>query len=177
MIRIIMNPKNQEDTQLIAQAKNDKEAFQLLYQKYALKVYNYFWYRVGYNKETAEDLTQETFTRAFGSLDTYQERQYSYLTFLLKVAHNLLINHWRQKPTMDLEKFKDLPVIFDSHLSDQVDVELMWQNIDRLSFLDREVLHLRYQYDLSIREIAKIMNRSENAVKLILSRSRKRLRR
>ncbi|PJC02127.1 MAG: hypothetical protein CO073_01075 [Candidatus Komeilibacteria bacterium CG_4_9_14_0_8_um_filter_36_9] len=174
-IRTIMNPKNQEDAQLVAQAKNDKESFQLLYQKYNLKVYNYFWYRVGYNKEIAEDLTQETFIRAFSSIDRYQVRQYSYLTFLLKIAHNLLINHFREKPTLELNRFKEISSSIVSSLNDQVDIEIMWQDIDKLSFLDREVLHLRYHYDLSVQEIAKVMNRSENAIKLILSRSRKRL--
>jgi len=170
-----MNPKNQEDAQLVAQAKNDKESFQLLYQKYNLKVYNYFWYRVGYNKEIPEDLTQETFIRAFSSIDRYQVRQYSYLTFLLKIAHNLLINHFREKPTLELNRFKEISSSIVSSLNDQVDIEIMWQDIDKLSFLDREVLHLRYHYDLSVQEIAKVMNRSENAIKLILSRSRKRL--
>ena len=47
--------QNKEDEKLIENAKNDREEFHKLYDKYYQKVYNYFWFRNGHNRELAED--------------------------------------------------------------------------------------------------------------------------
>jgi RNA polymerase sigma-70 factor, ECF subfamily len=167
--------QKQSDAQLIIEAQKDPNTFQMLYDKYQNQVFNYFWYRVGHNKETAEDLMQETFLRAFKRLPFYEIRGYSYLTYLLTVAHNLLVNYYRQRVTEDFDELKEVPVMVKEALDKALDAEGLWLNIHKLPPLDKEVLLLRYRRELSIKEIAQIVVKSENAVKLILSRARDKL--
>jgi RNA polymerase sigma-70 factor, ECF subfamily len=167
---------NEEDIQLVAQAKADPRAFDTLYNKYSKQVYNYFWYRIGHDSDTANDLTQDTFIRAFQKLSAYEVRGYSYLTYLLRIAHNLLVNYWRDNKTLeDITQINEVPTELKQALEDAMDIENMWQDVQKLPLLEKEVLLLRYRRELDIDEIAKIIDKSENAVNLLLSRARKRL--
>jgi len=76
------------DAQLIAAAQKDPQAFEALYCKYRIKVYQYFWYRVGHDRETAEDLTQVAFLRSFARISLFRNQGYSFLSYLYTVAHN-----------------------------------------------------------------------------------------
>lgn len=167
---------NEEDTRLVAEAKQNSAAYDLLYKKYAEKVFNYFWYRVGHDKETADDLTQETFIKAFQKLSTYEIRGYSYLTYLLKIAHNILINYYRDNKVHDeLDSLEEVPVTIKENLDNSIDAEHLWLDVQKLPLLEKEVILLKYRKDMDADEIAKIIGKSENAVNLLLSRARKRL--
>ena len=50
-----------QDAILIAKAQADPASFEQLYNKYAARIFNYFWYRVGHDRDIAENLMQETF--------------------------------------------------------------------------------------------------------------------
>ena len=163
-----------EDIKLIEEAKQDSKNFQKIYNKYHQKVYNYFWYRNGHDRELAEDMMQETFMKAFRKLSDFQSRGYSYLTYLLTIAHNMLVNHFRDARGEAVELDR-VPGHIVDNLDDEVDIDLMWREIYELPLIEREVLLLRYRRELPIREIAQITGKSENAVKLILPRARARL--
>lgn len=165
----------QEDIKLVAQAKENHEDYEALYRKYADAVYNYFWYRVGHQNDVAEDLMQETFLRAFAHLPRFQTRGYSYLTYLLTIAHNVLANYNRTPRALPLEAVGDVPVEVTDHLERKSDAEVLWRAIQQLSHNEKDVLLMKYRQNMPIKDIARVMNRSENAVKLILSRARKKL--
>src|SRR5581483_8085265 len=95
-----------DDASLIEQSKTEPAKFEHLYEKYADKVFNYFWYRTGHDWALSEDLMQETFLRAFQHLQKFRNRGYSYLTYLLNIAHNLLVDHYRKPKSISVE---DLP--------------------------------------------------------------------
>lgn len=83
------------DTALIQRAKaNDRAAFNEIVLRYKDKVYNYI-YRMVRNATDAEDLTQETFVRAYLSLHSFQSRA-SLNTWLFRIATNLCIDHSRR---------------------------------------------------------------------------------
>ncbi len=172
---------NEEDIEILKRAKVNSQIFEELYRKYADKVYNYFWYRTGHQKDVAEDLMQETFYRAFKHLSRFQIRGYSYLTYLLTIAHNILANYYRSKKMIPLSELGeigedfDVPAEITDSLERKAEAEGLWRAIQDLSPSERDALLMRYQKEMSIREITRIMNRSENAVKLILSRARKKL--
>ncbi|MDZ7798849.1 MAG: sigma-70 family RNA polymerase sigma factor [Patescibacteria group bacterium] len=150
-----------------------KENFQEIYQEYYKKVYNYFYYRTGLNGQISEDLMQETFLKAYNKWSEYQDRGYSYLTYLLKIAHNLLVNYYRDlRPTGQLQ---EIPFNFIEKLQNDYDIKILWQEIKKLSLIEKEVMLLRYRSELPIKKIAQICHKSENAVKLIISRAKKKL--
>lgn len=166
---------NNEDTKLIQAAKQDSYAFEAIYRKYADRVFNYFWYRTGHNKALAEDLMQETFLRAFKHLKKFQIRGYSYLTYLLTIARRLLIDHYRKPTSVPIEDVEDVPYEITEDIVRKSDAEALWHAIQTLPSSNRDILLMRYQDEKPIKDIAIITGSTENAVKLNLSRTRKKL--
>lgn len=168
---------DKEDIALVKKAKQSPMAYEALYKKYAQKLFNYFWYRVGHQKNIAEDLLQETFMKAYQNLPKFYLRSYSYYSYLLTIAHNILVNYYRKPQSMSLESVGDVPdeVTVDQEIDRGRSAELLWRAIQQLPESEKDILLLRYQKELPIKDIARIVGKSENAVKLILSRSRKKL--
>ncbi len=164
------------DALLIEQAQRDTKAFDALYQKYVKSIYYFFWPRVGNNKEIAEDLTQETFIRAYANLSSYQDRGYSYRAYLMGISRNLLVDYYRKPKTIGLEDVEYL-AIHDPHedLEKKNLKYLLFEAIKKLSYGKRLVLYLYYWSGYSIKEIAHLTQKSENAVKLLLMKGRRAL--
>lgn len=166
---------NNEDTKLVQAAKQSPHEFEALYRKYADNVFNYFWYRTGHDKALSEDLMQETFLRAFQHLKKFQIRGYSYLTYLLTIARRLLIDHYRKPSSVPIEDAEDVPYEITEDLERKSDAEALWHAIQTLPSSSRDILLMRYQDEKPIKDIAIITESTENAVKLNLSRTRKKL--
>jgi len=168
-----MDPK---DITLVEKAKKDHSQYEALYKKYAQKVFNYIWYRVGHQKEVAEDLMQETFMKAYKALPRFRLRSYSYYSYLLTIAHNLLVNYYRKPKIIPfLESISKAPVEIIRNVEKKFEAEQLWRAIQQLPQQDKDILLLRYQKEMPIKNIACIISKSENAVKLSLSRIRKKL--
>ena len=169
--------KTHADARLIEAAKRRPEAFEELYAKYKDNIHTFVWYRSGHDQSIAEDLTQEVFFLAFRALKTYQEKGYSYQAFLLSIARNLLKNYYRKNKPVQIERMEDLPLAFFDDTAAHLELKDLWKAVNEsLTESEQEAILLRYQKELSIREVSHVMKRSENAVKLLLSRSRKKLR-
>lgn len=163
------------DHLLISNAQADSQKFDVLYTTYRADVLQYFLKRLGYNKSLAEDFCQETFLKAFSHLSRFSASNASYQTYLLRIAHNILVNHYRKtSPALWDEKLMmDVPA--PSHideLSTKINLESAFKH---LSFDDQKILIFMYYQGLSIKEIAEKLKKSENAVKLQVSRARRKL--
>lgn len=167
----------ESDIDIIKRAKANSQIFEELYKKYADKVYNYFWYRTGHQKDVAEDLMQETFFRAFKHLNRFQIRGYSYLTYLLTIAHNVLVNYYRSQRMIPLSELgeMEIPAEITDTLERKVEARNLWKAVQDLSSTERDAILMFYQKEMPIKDISRVMGRSENAIKLVLSRARKKL--
>lgn len=163
-----------EDRQLIRMAQQDQREFGQLYRKYHPRIYRFLWHRV-HDAETAADFMQETFLRALRTLTSYRSRGYSYLTYLLRISRNLLVDHWRRKPTAPLEQAERLIDPRSDHPDDDVDARLLWSRVESLSPPERLAIESLYRDRLPIKDIARRLHRSQNAVKALLRRSRRKL--
>ncbi len=173
-----MNPSiNNEDAVTIKNSLSLPKLYEHIYKKYTDKIFNYFWYRTGHNKPLSEDLMQETFLRAFEQRDKYQARGYSYLTYLLTIAHNILVDYYRKPKSISVEDLPTdiAPYEITQDLEKKSDADALWRAIQTLPRQNRDILLMFYQEDMPIRDIAKVVGMSENAVKLNLSRTRKKL--
>lgn len=161
-----------EDRLLIMAAQADPKAFQVLYEKYRHQVFLYFIRHVEGNDDVAEDLAQDTFYRALRYLKNFRLTNASYGTYLLRVAHSVLINHFRKKQFLALmeDAAEDKPV--ETCLLPE---DALWRS-PKLSVIEQRILVMKYQEGFSVQEIATALNKTENAVKLRLSRARKKLR-
>ena len=165
-----------DDQVLISAAKRDPQQFEALYKKYFQTIFNYFWYRVGHDADVAEDLTQDTFMRAFASIDRFTITTSSYLSYLLTIAHNRLVNHYRSYTPAPLSAAPPALVELWQDIEAADQLACVWQAVQTLAPFDRDVLYLMYRRGYKIAEIAVITNKSENAIKLAVSRARKKLR-
>ncbi len=165
----------QEDALLVAEAQAHPELFAALYQKYVLVVKEYFLRRLQGDLPLAEDLTQETFVRAFRYLPSFRMANASYATYLLRVAHSVLVNSYRK------ERHETVSLSGNENEEGEVINEGLAsaQNLDALlaaySETERAVMLLKYRDGLKVKEIATRRGKTENAVKLILSRTRKKM--
>lgn len=164
------------DAELVKNAKQYREQFEALYKRYIDKVYNYFWYRVGHDQDVAEDLAQETFVRAYQALPRFKVTEKSYLSYLLTIAHNLLVNHYRKPQPISIEATGvDVPEEIWSDIETKDNIRSLWRAIQQLPSNEQDILYLKYQKGYKVADIAEIVGKSENAVKLALSRARKKL--
>ncbi len=143
----------------------DESAIDTLIDGYRQKVYNYILMLVK-DRQTADDLCQETFIKVIGSLrgGKYAENG-KFISWVLRIAHNQVIDFFRggRKPThvtnedagYDVLNNKELadPTIEDRMIRDQMEEDVR-DLIDRLPEEQREVVVLRHYFDLSFKEIA-----------------------
>ncbi len=161
-----------EDAFFVALAQEQGEFFGEVYSKYVGTIREYFSRRLFGNTLLAEDLTQEVFIRAFRALPTFRVTNASYATYLIRVAHNVLVNYYRQNHTqfVALSGQEESAAVEVSRTT--IGLEALLQG---LTPLERQVMLAKYRDGLKVRAIATELGKTENAVKLILSRTRKKL--
>lgn len=165
--------ERQRDQELIYLAQSHQENFSFLYNKYYRNVELYFLKRIS-DSEIAANLTQETFLRAYKNISSFKISNASYQTYLIRVAHNLLVNYYRKKKDVILES-DILEYVQVSNITKKLDEEFIWRVVELLPKSDKDVVIKKYRLGMKIKEIAKIYKKSENAIKLKLSRARKKL--
>ncbi len=164
-----------DDTALVLRAiARDEDAFAELYERHVVRVYRHIYYMVGSAPE-AEDLTSQAFLRAWEAIDRYQVRGAPFVSWLLRIAHNLGVSYLRsRRESTQLhdgivdEKPRQDP---ESSLQQTVEEEMVREAITRLRDEQRQVIILRFIEDLEYREVAEIIGKSVAAVRVIQHRA------
>jgi RNA polymerase sigma factor (sigma-70 family) len=157
---------------------DDQDAFTVLVERYKDAVQN-LAYRMLSNAAEAEDVTQETFVRAYTQLATYKPA-HKFSTWLLSIASHLAIDQLRRRRflALPLEDVPFLDWIADVGTSpEQSALEGEQQDevqtyLQRLPGKYRAVIVLRYWYDFSYEEIARTLDLTPALVKARLHRAR-----
>jgi RNA polymerase sigma-70 factor (ECF subfamily) len=150
--------------------QNDQEAFAQLYEAYFDKIYRYLMLRIG-NEMEAEDMTQQVFLNALRSLSSFRWKGAPFSAWLFRIAHNQAVDHLRRK-----QKHASVPL--DESLASSADsphsaterkmeVERLLRAARRLTEAQREVISLRFSSELSIAQVARVMGKSQGAVKAL----------
>ena len=163
------------DTELIHNAQENSEKFAEIYLSYREIITQYFLKRLGYQRNLAEDLAQETFIRAFSHLSSFSSSNASYQTYLLRIAHNILVNYYRSSVFSPLDETALKNIVTNPQKSDVMDLCKLQKSLATLKTDEREALNLMYSEGYSIREIAELYKKTENAIKLMVSWARKKL--
>jgi len=168
--------QEESDAQLIARAKEDSDAFGLLYERYVGKIYNYIYYRTT-NHHDAEDLTARTFQRALKHIGRYVDRGAPFSAWLYRIAHNVVANWHRDRNRRQFVPLDDLPLVGNSK-EDPVSVTESLEERDILLGAVRmlpperqELLILKFVEQMSNAEIGKVMGRTEGAIKSLYHRT------
>ncbi|MDZ7724033.1 MAG: sigma-70 family RNA polymerase sigma factor [candidate division KSB1 bacterium] len=177
-------------SQLIERAlQDDQQAFTEIVNRYRRQIYH-FIYRMVKDDAQAQDLTQETFIKAFRALASFNSN-YAFTTWLYKIASNNCIDHFRKKrlSTYSLDtpiKSKDGDLKRDFAASDQgPESEMISREkenqietaINSLPEKYREAILLRHTKDKSYEEIAEMLNVPLGTVKVRIFRAREMLKR
>ena len=169
---------NEELKAIHACLAGQKEAFATLYEAYVRNIYDFLFFRT-FHKETAEDLTSETFLKALRNIDRYDGSKASFKTWIYRIARNTLIDHVRTRhETLDVAQQPEAST--DAHLDAQFDAQ---QSVDEVKkILDtfpeeqRDIIIMRLWDQLSYAEISLILEKSPEACKMHFSRGMSALR-
>lgn len=165
------------DAEAVQLATNgDTNAFQVLYERYVSRIYNYIYYRTGVQHE-AEDITARVFFKAFGHIGRYRDMGLPFSAWLYRIAHNLVAN-WhrdnsRRKEVALDDHVSNLPGVEhpESSMIKVQEVESLMKVIRKLSPERQHLLILKFVEDMPNAEIGVIMGRTEGAIKSLYHRT------
>ncbi len=165
------------DLLLKAQA-GDQDAFDELYRSAFAPVFRFVFSRTR-DKDVAEDITQDVFVRFLKAVPTYTPRG-SMLSYLLASAHNAVIDWSRKKkPVLDDEMLLTVPseeATAEEGLQVAGDARVALDALAQLSAGEEEVVRLRCLDGFSTEEVSKLLGKSEEAVRQLLSRGLRHIR-
>jgi RNA polymerase sigma-70 factor, ECF subfamily len=174
-----------EDTRLIHEAlRGIQPAYKQLMKKYHDPIFNLI-YRIVHNREQVEDLTQETFVKAFASLQNFNE-EFAFSTWLYKIATNSTIDYIRKRKldTFSIDKpvgleegdfrfeLPDTTFEPDKSIIQRQRASIIEEAINSLPEKYRRVIILRHTEERDYAEIAKILNLPIGTVKAHIFRAR-----
>ncbi len=163
-----------------SKAQLDAE-FSELYRTHLRDVYSYAYYRVG-NHHDAEDLTEQTFLQAYRHFERAlrESNGRPLRPWLIRIAHNLAANLYRdrsRRPSSPLEDTAALPAL---HATEDVaegreELSRVLDAVGELPEDRRAALIMRFALDMDNREIARALDRSDGATKVLIHRAIKQL--
>ena len=169
----------EEDTLVQKAQHGDREAFGTLYDLYIAKIYRFVYLKV-LDRVEAEDITQQVFIRAWENINTFSFQGFPFSSWLYRIAHNAVIDSYRtRKNTVALEFVSELDV---SYVTDQTEVLDTKQEMVRIANIlkklkpdEQSVLVMRFVDELSNKEVAHALGKTEGAVRVIQHRALKQL--
>ncbi len=168
-----MQSKMASDQELVnSYLKGNESAFEVLLKRHKERIYTQIVLMVRDN-EVADDIFQETFVKVIRTLKQgkYNEEG-KFLPWVLRIAHNLTIDHFRRNKKMPMVRSDDDYDVFGTIAQEDLNVEEKWieqiihhdirKLIDELPQEQREVVLMRHYLGLSFKEISDQCNVSIN---------------
>jgi RNA polymerase sigma-70 factor, ECF subfamily len=156
-------------------------AFEALYRDHLRDVYSYAYYRVG-NHHDAEDITEQTFLQAYRHFERARRESAGrpLRPWLIRIAHNLASNLHRdrsRRPTANIEAVEPPSHPHDTErvVEGREELQSVLDNLQTLPDDRREALIMRFALDMSNREIARALGRTDGATKVLIHRALKQL--
>lgn len=158
--------------------RGNKEAFGMLYDAYVKHIYDFVYYKT-HHKETAEDIVSHVFIKAMRGIEKIDPAK-SFKSWIYRIAQNTVIDHYRsRKQHTDIDDAWD---IHDESIDIEHDVDTkeklakVKKIIETLPQPQRDIVIMRVWQDLSYKEIAEIVGKSERNCMVIYSRAIEKLR-
>jgi RNA polymerase sigma-70 factor (ECF subfamily) len=156
-------------------------AFSELYRAHLRDVYSYAYYRVG-NHHDAEDLTEQAFLQAYRHFDRARRESNGrpLRPWLIRIAHNLASNYHRDRARRPEAALDAIEPPTHPHGTERVaegreELRQVMSKLDGLADDRRDALIMRFALDMSNREIARALGRTDGATKVLIHRAIKQL--
>jgi RNA polymerase sigma-70 factor (ECF subfamily) len=165
-----------EERALIVAAQADPLVFETLYRRYREPIHRYLLAHLS-SVDDAADLTQHVFLKALENLPVYRDRGVPFSAWLFRIARNAAIDRIRsRRPSVDWDRIQEAeqPVEQTTPESEALRNDAMRRFDALVSSLDddkRDLLSLRFVAGLTTPEIARVLGKSDAAVRVQLSRT------
>jgi len=150
--------------------QHDQDAFAQLYEEYFDKIYRYIAFKIG-NKTEAEDMTQQVFLNAIKSISSFRWRGIPFSAWLFRIAHNQVVDYLRKKAKHATTSLDEVLVSNGNNpqlvAEQNLDIERLLLATKQLTQAQREVISLRFASELSIAQVARVMGKSQGAIKAL----------
>ena len=158
---------------------------EIIYNKYSKNIYN-LAYRMTGDKEDALDITQETFIQAFKSLDKFKGESQIY-TWLYKITKNKCLRFLDRKKKSSFKSLEELVNNYGEPVSEEIAETEKWTYIHQvkdgclsgllrcLSLQQRMAFILNVLLNLPVNHVARVIDKSENATRILIYRSKENL--
>lgn len=150
-------------------AQQDAADLAGLFEQYYDRIARYIAVRIG-NRDAAEDMAGEVFLRAVESADSLANRDVPVQAWLFRVAHNLVVDHYRRnsrRPTVAIDDAMEIAggtdIVSEVELS--MEMERVSAVMDQLNSGQQEVIALRFMGGLSAEEAGAVMGRTNGAIR------------
>jgi RNA polymerase sigma-70 factor (ECF subfamily) len=170
----------QEDLLLERAQQFDPKALAEIFDAYYERIHSYIYRRTG-SPSMSEDMAGEVFLRLLEAIKTGRGPRTNLLAWLYRVAHNLIVDHYRRQSKAKTQSLEDWLVSVPDTMSDGVDRELtkeqLRQAISRLTGDQQQVIVLKFVEGLSNAQVGIILGKPEGAIKSLQHRALAALRR
>lgn len=161
----------QDEEGLVRRAQQrDPAALTQLYEENFDRIYRYIVLKIG-DRTEAEDMTQQVFLNALKSLSSFKWQGLRFSAWLYRIAHNQIVDYLRKKSrraTVSLDESLPMEGGDPGQLAERkIEIEELARATRKLTKAQREVVSLRFTGEMSVAEVARIMGKSEGAVKAL----------
>jgi RNA polymerase sigma-70 factor (ECF subfamily) len=164
--------KEQDETDLARQAIRDVDAFAELYRRHMTRVYRYHIAHVG-NVKDAEDLTSQTFMAALEGIRSFRGSG-TFAAWILGIASKKRLMHFRggriEVPLDEAAHYPSPSLPTDKAATQRLQLESVFRALKQISGERAEAIILVHFGGLSNSEAARVLNKTEAAVKMLISR-------
>ena len=173
----------QKEWKVLQRAKNNPQHFGVIYEQYFKEIYLFIFKRLN-DQELTKDLTQQVFVKAIQHLPKYEFKGFPFSSFLYRVAINEINLHFRYSKkirsiSIDDNSIKNLKLSEAEEENYEWKLEMLIDCVNDLSEGEVELLELRFFEQRSYKEIAYILNVTENNAKVkayrLLEKMRKKI--
>ncbi len=155
--------------------KGDRSALEELYLIHFDRIYSYLHVSVG-NGHDAEDLTTQTFLKMLESIGRFRWQSAPFSAWLFRIAHNLAMDHFRARKRVQPEEEVPEPLGSEEPSAEleamqSIGRQSMLELIDKLSPEQQQVLTLKFVFNFPNADVAKILDKTEGAIKSLQHRA------
>jgi RNA polymerase sigma-70 factor (ECF subfamily) len=159
--------------------RKKKKEFEKIYEQNVDKIFRFAYLKVS-SKDEAEDITSVVFTRFWEKIEKQEKHEDKEIknpkAFLYTIARNMIIDHYRgrrEEKDVDIEKvtIKDERINIEEEASVKHDIEQIKKAIDNINEDYQDVIIWYYINELTIPEIAELLNKPEANIRVLIHRA------
>src|SRR6266581_1616764 len=155
--------------------QGDRDALEELYLIHFDRIYSYLHVSVS-NRHDAEDLTTQTFLKMLESIGRFRWQSAPFSAWLFRIAHNLAMDHFRARKRVQPEEEVPEPIGSEEPSAEleamqSIGRQSMLELIEKLSPEQQQVLTLKFVFNFPNADVAKILDKTEGAIKSLQHRA------